>query len=343
MADNQTKNRVTIYQVAHQANVSLATVSRVINNHPNVTEKTRKVVLETIKALGYKPSALAQGLAKARTTNVGIVMPENPYVYSSNMLSGMVTIAKSYGFQASLFPTKHDKADAENQIEKLITSHVDGAVIYDDELSPEELSQLRRYDVPIVVIGHELDDVLTASVSFDFKTGMLQAVDAYFARGGKNVIFLQVDNEGYLMDGLKNTLWSYCQEHKKTFSVIECDDSYQRLYQDMKTRFTNDPSTSGFFIAPRDSLACAVNNAATDLKIAVPGQVEILSIIGTKYSYIARPEISSLDLDMFMVGSIAMRMLTKFMKDEKNGLPDKVFHLVAKYTPRGSTQDGKSA
>ncbi len=80
MPDNQTKNRVTIYQVAHQANVSLATVSRVINNHPNVTDKTRNADLDTINALGYKPSALAHGLAKATTTNVGTGMPYDSHV-----------------------------------------------------------------------------------------------------------------------------------------------------------------------------------------------------------------------------------------------------------------------
>ncbi len=338
MADSQTKNRVTIYQVAHQANVSLATVSRVINQHSNVTEKTRQRVLETIKVLGYKPSALAQSLAKAKTTDVGIMLPENSYVYTSNMLSGMVTVAKSYGFRSSLFVTKRLKADAQAQVEKLITSHVDGAVIYEDELSLDELSILKNYQVPVVIIGHEIEDQYTASVPLDFKTGILQAVQAYYERGGTEISFLEVDSEGYLMDQLKDVLNSFCREKGMTFTIIACDDSYQRLYLDMKTRFTNNPKQTGYFIAPRDSLACAVTNAATDLGIKVPDQIEVLSVIGTKYSYISRPEISSLNLDMFMVGSIAMRMLTKFMDDPKK-LKNKIYPLKANYVVRGSTRD----
>ena len=338
MSDNQTKNRVTIYQVAHQANVSLATVSRVINNHPNVTEKTRQRVLDTIKVLGYKPSALAQSLAKAKTTNVGIMLPENSYVYTSNMLSGMVTVAKSYGFRSSLFVTKRIKADAQSQVEKLITSHVDGAVIYDDELSIEELSILKKYEVPVVIIGHEIEDQFTASVPLDFKSGILQAVDAYYERGGREITFLQVDSEGFLMDELRDELNRHCREKSMTFSIIDCDDSYQRLYMDMCTRFRNNPNTHGYFIAPRDSLACAVTNAATDLGLKVPQDIEVLSVIGTKYSYISRPQISSLSLDMFMVGSIAMRMLTKFMTSPDK-LKKKVYPLKANYVVRGSTND----
>ena len=67
------KDRVTIYQVAQAAGVSLATVSRVINKQGNVTETTRAKVEETIKRLGYKPSGLAQALATNKTTNIGVI------------------------------------------------------------------------------------------------------------------------------------------------------------------------------------------------------------------------------------------------------------------------------
>ena len=79
------KDRVTIYQVAQAAGVSLATVSRVINKQGNVTDATRAKVEETIKRLGYKPSGLAQALATNKTTNIGVIIPSANYVYISNM------------------------------------------------------------------------------------------------------------------------------------------------------------------------------------------------------------------------------------------------------------------
>lgn len=91
---NNLKDRVTIYQVAQTAGVSLATVSRVINKQGNVTEATRAKVEATIKKLGYKPSGLAQALATNKTTNIGIIIPGANYVYISNMLSGISEVAK---------------------------------------------------------------------------------------------------------------------------------------------------------------------------------------------------------------------------------------------------------
>ena len=120
------KERVTIYQVAKAAGVSLATVSRVINHQPNVTEPTRKRVEETIQRLGYKPSGLAQALATNKTTNIGVVIPSANYVYIANMLNGIQEVAKQKGFILTLFTTSHSRDEALSMIEKVITSHRHG-------------------------------------------------------------------------------------------------------------------------------------------------------------------------------------------------------------------------
>ena len=67
---------ITIYDVAREANVSMATVSRVVNGNPNVKPTTRKKVLEVIDRLGYRPNAVARGLASKKTTTVGVIMPD---------------------------------------------------------------------------------------------------------------------------------------------------------------------------------------------------------------------------------------------------------------------------
>ena len=72
---------ITIYDVAREANVSMATVSRVVNGNPNVKPTTRKKVLEVIERLGYRPNAVARGLASKKTTTVGVIIPD-----ISNML-----------------------------------------------------------------------------------------------------------------------------------------------------------------------------------------------------------------------------------------------------------------
>ena len=91
----------------------------------------------------------------------------------------------------------------------------------------------------------------------------------------------------------------------------------------------------GQFVCPRDSLACALTNAAIDSGLKVPEDIEVVSVIGTKYSIVSRPTISSCELDFYDVGSIAMRMVTKLLKDE---LKNRYYHFDARYNSRSSTR-----
>ena len=117
------KERVTIYEVAKASGVSLATVSRVINNSDTVREDTKKKVLAVIKKLGYKPSGLAQALATNKTTNIGVIIPSANYVYISNLLNGICEVCRDKGFSVALYTTSHSREDALNCLEKVIKSH----------------------------------------------------------------------------------------------------------------------------------------------------------------------------------------------------------------------------
>ena len=86
--------RITIYEVAKEAGVSLATVSRVINGADVVKEPTKIKVEEAIKKLGYKPNAIAQGLALQRSTTIGLIIPEASFTYTGQIINGLLDVAR---------------------------------------------------------------------------------------------------------------------------------------------------------------------------------------------------------------------------------------------------------
>ena len=149
------KDRVTIYEVAKTAKVSLATVSRVINNKGNVTDSTKKRVEEAIRKLGYKPSSLAQGLATSKTTNIAIILPAANYVYISNMLSGMIDVGRIYGYRCTVF-TSENSGDSEGLINDIITSRCDGAIIFESQLDYSDVEKLISYNVPTLIVGNNI-------------------------------------------------------------------------------------------------------------------------------------------------------------------------------------------
>ena len=88
--------RVTIYDVAKEAGVSLATVSRVINDSTVVKSATKQKVEDAIMRLGYKPNAIAQGLALQKTTMIGLIVPDTSFIYTGQIINGLLDVSKIY-------------------------------------------------------------------------------------------------------------------------------------------------------------------------------------------------------------------------------------------------------
>lgn len=327
------KDRVTIYEVAKEANVSLATVSRVINNSTSVKPKTKAKVLEVIKKLGYKPSGLAQALATNKTTNIGVIIPSANYVYISNMLNGLSDVCKNKGFTVILFTTSHSREDATSCIERAIKSHVDGVIVFDDELNEEDVSFISSYAVPVVYINSNLVGDKIACISFGYEHLIRRIISDYFIKGDKKMTFLHVHNGGRLLRRIENCFIQTHITNDKEYEIINCDDSYQRTYQDFMEIFKE--KRKMYVIAYRDSIAAAVLNAAIDSGLSIPDDVEVLSIIGTKYSHIIRPQISSMQIDMQEVGKRAMYMLIDLIEQD---LINKVYKFESVYIKRDSTK-----
>ena len=333
------KDRVTIYQVAKAAGVSLATVSRVINKRGTVTEQTRERVQAMITKLGYKPSGLAQGLATNRTTNIGVVIPSANYVYISNLLSGITETARDKNYVLTLFATSHSREEAIAMIEKVISTHVDGAIVFDDQLNTEDIATISSYNVPIVVIDNKVEGEKVGHIHFSYSATLRNLIAAYWENGGEvPMTFLHVHNAGRLLSRCERVFVETHKELGKPFSVINSDDSYTHTYHDFLEYFKKPENRKGFFIGYRDSLACAIMNAATDSGLSIPDDIQIVSLVGTKYSYIVRPMLSAMHIDMFEVGKRAMYMLTDLMNHD---LIERGAHFDAKFVPGQSTKPFK--
>jgi len=329
------KERVTIYEVAKASGVSLATVSRVINHQGNVTEKTKEKVEATIKRLGYKPSGLAQALATNKSTNIGVIIPRANYVYISQVLNGIAEVAKEKGFAISLFLTSHSKQDAISVVEKVITSHVDGAIIFDDELEEEDIQEITSYYVPSIVINNKVEGERCGCIVFGYEHILRRVLTEKLARDKEiTPVFLHVHNSGRLLARTEKAFVSVCKDLDRNYAVLNVDDSSSRTYEDFLEYFKK--YKSGYFVAYRDSIAAAIQNAATDSGLKVPQDVEVISLIGTKYANITRPTLSSFDINMQDVGKRSMYMLMDLMKGE---LEKKTYRIESVYKKRGSTKE----
>ncbi|MEG0328926.1 MAG: LacI family DNA-binding transcriptional regulator [Longicatena sp.] len=329
--------RITIYDVAKEADVSLATVSRVINGSEVVREDTRVKVQEAIEKLGYKPNAIAQGLALQKTTTIALIVPEASYFYTGQIINGLIDVAKIYKYNIMLHTTTEGISEMNDIIENIIKSRVDGVVIFNDKLSKDELNQLTSYQIPIVVIGNRMSDETVGSVYIDYSKLVYDYATNCIKNGKINIALVEDRKNPAMIKQLLDGLTRAFHDNGLTFDNFlaipkEYRSSYLYLKDYMKKGIQHD-----IVITYRDSQAMAVMNTAKESGISIPDDMELVCILDSKYNSMARPQISGFKIPDYDLGAVAMRLLTKMLHDD-NEVLDKEIELSYIFTPRKSTK-----
>lgn len=331
--------KVTIYEVAEEAGVSLATVSRVINGSELVREATRKKVEAAIDKLGYKPNAVAQSLALKRSTTIALVVPEASFVFTGQIINGLIDVAKIYNYNIYLHTITEGIVDIKDVIDTIIKSRVDGVVIYNDSLGNVDIEALAKYNIPIVFIGNKLNAHNVSSVYVDIEMAIKELVDKFLDEGVKDVAVLEDRKNEYSASQIvSGASKSYAENGMKFDNFIEIPSNYRSTYAFLKEYFQhNKPEV---IIANRDSQAIAVMNAAKEAGYKIPEDIQIVCVIDTKYNKMLRPQLSSFAMPSYDLGAVAMRMMTKQLANDSD--PEKVernIELSYLYTPRSSTKN----
>jgi LacI family transcriptional regulator len=328
--------RVTIYDVAKEAKVSLATVSRVINGLEIVREETRVRVNDAIARLGYKPNAIAQGLALQKTTTIALVLPENSFSYTGQIINGLLDVSKIYKYNIILHTVSEGIMEIGEIVETIIKSRVDGVIIYNDKLMEAQLKALTSYNFPIVVIGNRLSSDTISSVFVDIERAGFELVDRYLNAGKDNIAIVQDRRNTFMVEQLIKGTKAAFEKHGKRFEhYIEIPSEYRSSYPFIKEYLKS--KTHDLIIAYRDSQALAVANAAHEHHLHVPNDLEVVCVIDSKYNSMVRPQLSSFTIPSYDLGAVAMRVMTKMLKNDP--IEEREIELSYLFTPRQSTKN----
>lgn len=328
--------KVTIYEVAKEANVSLATVSRVINGSTVVKEDTKKRVEEAINKLGYRPNAIAQGLALSRTTTVGLIVPATAISFSGRMINGLCDVAKIYDYSVFLHTITEGVTDVKEIIDDVIKSRVDGVIIYADKDLDDSVKLLEEYNIPMIVIGNKISSDNICSVYVDYEKAVYELCDSYLQKDIRDIAILQ----DYRNDVISQSMYQgackafekYGLEYDKYVKVSKDNRS---TYKFLKSYFKTHKHQ--VFVANRDSQALAALNAAGGAGISIPDEMELVCMNKSKYTSSVRPEISSFVVPSYDLGAISMRLMTKMLKEEEVEEKEKCLEIL--YSPKNTTRN----
>ncbi len=309
-------SKVTIYDVARVADVSLATVSRVLNNPEKVKPKTRERVLAAINELGYRPNAIARGLASRRSTNVGLIVPTCSRASVSEMIDGVADIADKYRYSVFLNVTHNESDIASNVWQNMIASQVDGVLMMADRLSEEDVERMTSSIVPTVLLSTKDLNERIPAVLINYELAAYEATKELIKRGNEDIAFV-TSSSYYAMNELKEKGYRRAlDEAGLQPRILRLYNKFENSSEDFK-QFFKDNKAPQAALAVRDSIAVMFMNAAIEQGISVPDELEIIGFQNTKYAIMSRPQLSTVNIPTYDIGAVAMRLLTKLMKEEE--------------------------
>lgn len=331
-----TDDTVTIYDVAREAGVSMATVSRVVNGNKNVKENTRKKVLEVIDRLDYRPNAVARGLASKRTTTVGVVIPDITNTYFAALAKGIDDIAEMYKYNIVLANSDEDDEKEVAVVNTLFSKQVDGVIFMGYHLTEKIRSEFSRSRTPVVLAGTVDVEHQLPSVNIDYKNATADAV-RHLLKRNKKIAFVS----GPLVDDIngKIRLVGYkeaLKEAKVNYSeglVFESKYRYDDGYA-LAERLVSSKATAA--IVTGDELAAGLLNGLADQGVSVPEDFEIITSDDSQIARYTRPNLTTIAQPLYDLGAISMRMLTKIMHKEE--LEEREVLLPHGLTERKSTR-----
>lgn len=334
------KQSVTIYTVAREARVSMATVSRVVNGNPNVKPATRQKVLDVIKKLNYWPNAVARGLASKKTTTVGVVIPEITNAYFAELAQGIDDIATMYKYNIVLTNTDVGGQKTVQVVRGLLAKQVDGIIYMGRDVSDELREELDSSTVPVVVAGSVTNDDKLPTVRIDYRNATRQAVERLvnaihepvaMVVGAKNrKIYTDYYLKGY-QEALKNTGMNFDDQ-----LVFEANESYDQAYK-LAPAILQCGAKAAFVTG--DDMAAGLLNGLTDAGIKVPNEFQIISGHDTKETRLVRPMLTSITQPLYDIGAVSMRLLTKLMdKKDQNAADESDVLLEHGFSVRQSTR-----
>jgi LacI family transcriptional regulator len=314
----------SIKDVAKEAGVSIATVSRVLNDVDVVNEETKKKVQDAIKKLGYRPNIVARSLKTQRTKTIGILIPDISSQLYPEIVRGTEDVANIYDYNIILCNSDSDLEKEKEYLRVLKEKMVDGLLYMSSSLEPEIVELIKELEMPTVLIETTDKEKTFPSISIDNREAAYDAVTYLLNKGNKKIAYIGIHKDavnanaaryfGY-EDALKEQ-GIEIDEKLLHFGEIKAKEGYEGI-NEILSRTEVDA-----IFCTTDELAMGAINALRDKGIKVPEEVDVIGFENIYTAALFYPRLTTVSQPMYDMGSVGMRMLIKIVNkkelEEKN-------------------------
>lgn len=311
--------RVSIADVAKLANVSISTVSRVINRRALVNVETRRRVESAIQELGYQPNVFARGLMLRRSEIVGLVLPDIHGEFYSEIIRGANVQARRSGYNL-VVASARDGDESHSLLHAMQQrTLLDGVAVMVSELTDRIQEVLIDFPLPFVVLDGDVSGRPHDTVVIDQRHGAVALMrHIVFARGARRVIFvggLDTNVDTIARYGAYRQVLDEAGRQHLPGDVYHLDYQYETAYQ-LATRYVRDwAGPSHCVFAANDEMAAGIIAAANAAGVSVPAELAVVGFDDTRVAQMTRPPLTTVRVPMSQMGAKALELLCQRLAD----------------------------
>lgn len=332
----------TIRDVAREADVSVASVSRALNGHARVRPEMRARVQEAASRLGYVPHAGARHLSMARSHTLGVVVPDLHGEFFSELLRGMDREAAALGFNL-LLTVLHDDAASEGGSRGLDTlntmrGRVDGMVLMAPHIAPARLEPHLPRGLPLLFLGCGAPRPADAALRIDNAVGAAAMIDHLVAGGSRRIAHVTGPAGNVDAGERRDGALAAATRAGVPLDIVEGDFS-EASGAAAADRIMRDGAPVDAIFAANDMMAIGVLMALKRHGIAVPGQVAVAGFDDVPLARLITPALTTVSIEIAALGARAVQRLVARIDDDTEPateafMPRLVVRETTKATPR---------
>ncbi|WP_312079326.1 LacI family DNA-binding transcriptional regulator [Chryseobacterium sp.] len=320
-----TKKNATIYDISKKLNVSVATVSRALNNHPRISQATKELVMKTAKEMNYKQNNLAKALKSGETKNVGIIVPYINTNFFSSVIRGIEEELSTHGYHVIICQSHEDAVTEKKHLNTLLNAQVDGIFmsVARTTVDTEHIQHiLDTSNTPIIFFDRKKDISGISTVTIDDYKGGYMATEHLIKEGYKNIYHFAGDQNLEIYQNRLNGYKQALADHNfqvKEENIIFTGSSIDAGIHAIKDLWNGKTSPDAIFSAS-DSTALGACQELKKRKIEIPDEVAVIGFSNEPFTQFMELPMSSVDQTPVLMGNMAGQVFLDHIKDNSTGV-----------------------
>lgn len=318
---------ITIKDIARQANVSTTTVSRVINNKPDVSDSTKEKIQKIINKNNYQPNNIARGLVLKKTKTIGLIIPDISNPFFPEIIKGVEHKTKDYGYSVIICDTENQIKQEKSSIDLLINNRVDGIIMSLSSESVMDLNTIKKSNLSIVQLDRNIPELKYPMVSVDNKLSAYKATEYLINLGHKKVGHVTGDlNTKPAIDRLKGYKEALKDNNINFIDKLVINGNYSKKsgYTAMKKMLKNENPTAVFFA--NDLMALGAYEVLDENELKIPDDISIIGHDDIDVSSLVQPKLTTMRQPKNKLGKIAAKILLDLIENNKEFHEDVVLN-----------------